>query len=502
MKESTFHHLKIIDLGIDSYHENILFIRADSEVCKSEGYVALTRLVVHKNGAQIIATLNVIHSNLLKEGEAGLSTEAMTRLKVKDGDSVRISHLPPIDSLGHVRAKIFKKDLNETAFQEIIKDIVAGHYSTIEIAAFVTACAGNNLSVNEITSLTKAMIRAGNTIRWKDKMVFDKHCIGGLPGNRTTPIVVSIIASAGLVIPKTSSKAITSPAGTADTMETMTKVNFSIEDIQRIVGKENGCFTWGGVANLSPADDLLISVEKSLDIDSEGQMVASVLSKKAAAGSTHLVIDIPVGPTAKVRSQEQALRLQYYFRAVGEALGFQMEVVITDGKQPIGRGIGPSLEATDVLAVLRNQPNAPLDLKERALSLASVLLRLSGRFVPGTEDSIARNILENGAAYQKFISICEAQGGFTEPRIAPYRYDLLSKKSGTVCSIDNRKLARIAKLAGAPKSSSAGVLFLAPLKKLVQHGDVLLSIYAESTGELEYAKAYLNTLTEFISINE
>lgn len=500
MNESSFHHLKIVDLGIDSYHENILFIRADSEVCKSEGYVALTRLVVHKNGTQIIATLNVVHSDLLKEGEAGLSTEAMTRLNVKNGDNVRISHLPPINSLGHVRAKIFKKELNEIAFQEIIKDIVSGHYSSIEIAAFVTACAGNNLSVNEITSLTRAMIQAGSTMHWKDKMIFDKHCVGGLPGNRTTPIIVSIIAAAGLVIPKTSSKAITSPAGTADTMETMTKVNFSIQDIQRIVEKENGCFTWGGVANLSPADDLLISVEKSLDVDSEGQMVASVLSKKAAAGSTHLVIDIPVGPTAKVRSQEEALRLQYYFKAVGEALGFQMEVVITDGKQPVGKGIGPSLEAMDVLDVLRNQPDAPLDLKERALSLASILLRLSGKFVPGTEASVARNILENGSAYQKFISICEAQGGFTEPHTAPYRYDLLSTKSGTVCSIDNRKLARIAKLAGAPKSPSAGVLFFAPLKKIVQPGDILLSVYAESTGELEYAKAYLNTLTEFISI--
>jgi thymidine phosphorylase len=500
MNESTFHHLKIIDLGIDSYHENILFIRADSEVCKSEGYVALTRLVVHKNGTQIIATLNVVHSDLLKDGEAGLSTEAMIRLKIKNGDSVTISHLPPIESLGYVRAKIFKKELDEIAFQKIIKDIVAGHYSTIEIAAFVTACAGNNLTVNEITSLTKAMIQAGNTMQWKNQMVFDKHCVGGLPGNRTTPIVVSIIAAAGLLIPKTSSRAITSPAGTADTMETMTKVNFSMDEIQRIVEKENGCFTWGGMANLSPADDLLISVEKSLDVDSEGQMVASVLSKKAAAGSTHLVIDIPVGPSAKVRSQEEALRLQYYFKAVGEALGFHMEVVITDGKQPIGRGIGPSLEAIDVLAVLRNQPQAPLDLKERALSLASVLLRLSGKFAPGAESLVAKNLLENGTAYQKFISICEAQGGFKEPPIAPFRYDMLSTTSGTVYAIDNRKLARIAKLAGAPRSPSAGVLFLAPLEKIVKPGDLLLSVYAESTGELEYAKAYLSSISDFICI--
>jgi thymidine phosphorylase len=500
MNASAFHNLKIVDLGIDSYHENILFIRADSEICKSEGYVALTRLIVHKNGTQIIATLNVVHSDLLKEGEAGLSTDAMKRLKVKSGDSVSISHLPPIDSLRHVRAKIFKKELDESAFQEIIKDIVAGHYSTIEIAAFVTACAGDNLSVDEITFLTKTMINAGNTIQWKDKMIFDKHCVGGLPGNRTTPIIVSIVAAAGLIIPKTSSKAITSPAGTADTMETMTNVNFTIEEIQQIVGKENGCFTWGGEANLSPADDLLISVEKSLDIDSEGQMVASVLSKKAAAGSTHLVIDIPVGPSAKVRTQEEALRLQYYFKAVGQVLGFHLEVIISDGNQPVGKGIGPALEAMDVLAVLKNQPDAPQDLKERALTLSAVLLKLSGRYVPGTELSIAKTILETGSAYKKFISICDTQGGFKEPRFAPFKYDVLSKKSGKIRSIDNRKLARVAKLAGAPKSPSAGVAFFAPLEKMVKEGEILLSIYAESTGELEYAKSYLNSLNDLIRI--
>ncbi len=500
MNGGSFHNLKIVDLGIDSYHENILFIRADSEICKSEGYVALTRLIVHKNGTQIIATLNVVHSNLLKEAEAGLSTEAMKRLKVKNGDSISISHLPPIDSLWHVRAKIFKKELNEFAFQEIIKDIVAGHYSTIEIAAFVTACAGNNLSMNEITFLTKTMIEAGNRIQWKDKMIFDKHCVGGLPGNRTTPIIVSIVAAAGLIIPKTSSKAITSPAGTADTMETMTNVNFTIEEIQRIVGKENGCFTWGGGANLSPADDILISVEKSLDIDSEGQMVASVLSKKAAAGSTHMVIDIPVGPSAKVRTQEEALRLQYYFKAVCQVLGLQLEVVISDGNQPVGRGIGPSLEAMDVLAVLKNQADAPQDLKERALTLSAALLKLSGRYITGTELSVAKLILENGSAYKKFISICEAQGGFKEPHFAPFKYDVLSKKSGKISYIDNRKLARIAKLAGAPKSPSAGVSFFAPLEKTIKEGDKLFSIHAESTGELEYAKSYFESLTDLIQI--
>ncbi len=492
--------LIIKDLGIDTYNENILFLRADCPICKSEGFTALTRLEVYRNGNHIVATLNIIHSDLLKDCEASLSSKAMNRLDLKNGDTITIAHLQPIESLSLVRAKIYKKELEEKAYNEIIKDVVEGHYSSIELAAFVSACAGDNLTVKEICYLTKAMINVGNKIEWGNQLIYDKHCVGGLPGNRTTPIVVSIVAAAGLIIPKTSSRAITSPAGTSDTMETITNVNLSIDEIKKVIELEGGCFAWGGAVKLSPADDILIAVEKSLDIDSEGQMVASVLSKKVAAGSTHVVIDIPVGPTAKVRSNEEALRLQYYFKAVSEEIGIHTEVIITDGTQPVGRGIGPSLEAIDVLEVLQNNPTAPLDLKERSITLAAELLKLSGRFNHGTENTVARTILENGKAYEKFKKICEAQGEFKEPTLAKYKYDVFSTKNGIVTSIDNRKLARIAKLAGAPKSPSAGVQFYAPIGRDLKNGELLFIIYSESKGELEYAIEYLNSLTDLIII--
>ena len=401
--------LRIRDLGIDTSSENIIFMRADCYVCISEGFTALTRVIVHTSGNKIIATLNVVHSDIIANGEVGLSIEAIKRLGVRDGDLIFVSHLHPIESLSKVRAKMYGMELDETSYHEIIKDVVDGHYSNIELAAFVTACTGDNLTVKEMIGLTKAMIATGKIMQWKKNIILDKHCIGGLPGNRTTPIVVSIVAAAGLTIPKTSSRAITSPAGTADTMETMTTVNLSIEKIQQVVENKGGCFAWGGAVKLSPADDLLIAVERALEIDSEGQMIASVLSKKVAAGSTHVVIDIPVGPTAKVRSQEEALKLQYYFNVVSEAVGIHTEVIVTDGTQPVGKGIGPSLEALDVLAVLQNKTNASIDLKERAITLSAALLKLSGQYVLGTELTVARTLLENGEAYKKFIAICEAR---------------------------------------------------------------------------------------------
>ncbi len=173
---------------------------------------------------------------------------------------------------------------------------------------------GERLSAAETVALTDAMVKTGDRLSWQASKVADKHCIGGLPGNRTSMIVVPIIAAAGLIIPKTSSRAITSPAGTADVMETLTRIDLDIHEMRRLVEREGGCIVWGGSMQLSPADDILIGVERPLDFDSEGQLVASVLSKKIATGSSHVVIDIPVGPTAKLRTLEAASRLESRLR--------------------------------------------------------------------------------------------------------------------------------------------------------------------------------------------
>ncbi len=496
----SVNQLTVKSIGIDTYHEHIIYMKDDCHICSSEGYRALTRVVVNFKDTSIIATLNVVYSDLLQNHQAALSKEALKHLGVNENDIITITHLKPIASLSKLRAKIFKKELDENAYSEIINDIVSGSYSHVELAAFVTACAGN-LTVAEIIALTKAMIQCGQKINWNKEMVLDKHCIGGLPGNRTTPIVVSILAAAGFTIPKTSSKAITSPAGTADTMEVITNVELGMSEMKNVVEKENGCLTWGGAMQLSPADDMLISVEKALDIDGEGQMVASVLSKKAAAGSTHVLIDIPVGKTAKVRSNEEALRLQYYFKAVGEAIGISVTVLITDGSQPVGRGIGPALEAIDVLSVLKNEQKCPLDLKERALTLAGQLIDISGKYREKSGKDIANEILENGKAFQKFKSICEAQGAFREPKAGVYQYNVLSDESGIVREVDNRKLARVAKLAGAPKSAGAGILFHSPVGKEIKKGDTLFTIYADAKGELEYAIDYMKNNNTIIDIN-
>lgn len=489
-------------LGIYTQHEHFAYMREDCHVCISEGFEALTRIRLSYSDQIIIASLNVIVSEILKPGEIGLSESAALALGITEGETLRVSHVKPITSLSHIRSKIYGKVLNASQLTEIVRDIVAGNYSNVHLSAFITACAGNRMKTEEIIALTEAMIVSGQRIHWKDDIVVDKHCIGGLPGNRTTPIVVSIVTAFGLTMPKTSSRAITSPAGTADTMEVMAPVNLSMDKIEQIVLKEGGCVVWGGTAQLSPADDILIRVEKALDIDSEGQLIASVLSKKAAAGSNHVIIDMPVGETAKLRSVEAADELKAEMEKVAKAIGLKLRVMITDGSQPIGRGIGPALEARDILEVLRNEAEAPHDLKERALLLTGELLELAGAVGKGKGNDRAREILESGKAYDKFMAVCKAQGGFIEPGEARYQFEVKAQKAGVISRIDNRRLAKLAKLAGAPNDKLAGIDFLSPVGTKVEKGQVLYVIHADSKGELNYALDYYQLQTDILSIKE
>jgi thymidine phosphorylase len=259
---------------------------------------------------------------------------------------------------------------------------------------------------------------------------------------------------------------------------------------------------WGGAVNLSPADDILVRVSRSLDFDGEAALVASVLSKKIAAGSSHIVIDIPVGPSAKVRSGAAADSLSHLFHAVAQAFGLSIKILVTDGSQPIGRGIGPALEALDALAVLQNAPQAPMDLRARALSLAGEVLELGARAGPGQGLEMARQALDSGAAWRKFEAICAAQGGMRTPPAAACRQVVGAALAGRVLAVDNRRLARVAKLAGAPHAAGAGLVFHAPLGTRIAPGQPLLTVHAASPGALAQAVAYAEAHPDIIAIAE
>ncbi len=481
--------LKVRQVGIDTYHENVAYMHRECETYRAEGFQALSKIEISINGQVILAVLNVVDdANIVNPGELGLSQQAFAQLGVAEGSLARVAHAEPPASMDAVRRKINGERLNQDDFDAIARDIANNRYSKMEMAAFLVASGQNSLDRDEILYLTRAMLTTGERLDWQEALVADKHCIGGIPGNRTSMLVVPIVAAHGMLIPKTSSRAITSPAGTADTMEVLAKVNLDPDELLQIVHHQRGCLAWGGTAKLAPADDILISVERPLGIDSPGQMIASILAKKLAAGSTHLLIDIPVGPTAKVRHMRQALALRKLFEFVGDHLEVHLEVIITDGRQPIGRGIGPVLEARDVMQVLNNHPQAPADLRQKALQLAGRVIEFDPDVRGGQGYAIARDILDSGRALAKMNDIIAAQGRRQE-HLEPgeLSFEVCAETSGVVTAIDNFHLARIARMAGAPMDKGAGVDLIKKLGDPVGAGEPLYRVHAQFQQDFDFA---------------
>ncbi len=480
-------------VAIDTYRENVAYLHRDCPLYRSEGFQALNKIEIFDGEAQspVIAVLNIVDdTNIVAPDELGLSLQVYEQFNLEEGNAVRINHATPPASLAAVHRKIAGERLDKKDFLNICQDIVNNRYSKVEIAAFLVSSAETGLEREEILYLTNAMIETGEKIDWGEPLVVDKHCIGGIPGNRTTMCVVPIIAAHGMLMPKTSSRAITSPAGTADTMEVLAEVDLSVEKMHQVLKHQRAFMAWGGTARLAPVDDVLITVERPLSLDSPGQMIASILSKKVAAGSTHLLIDIPVGPSAKVRSQAQAIQLRKLFEYVGDEMGIHLEVVITDGRQPIGNGIGPVLEARDVMRVLERHPDAPADLREKSLQLAGRILEFDPDVRGGQGYHLARDLLDSGRALEKMKAIIAAQGEQQQIyKLGHLHYPVTARTSGIIRAIDNLQLAHIARLAGAPMDKGAGIDVHKKIGHFVEADEPIYTIYATFPADFEFAKS-------------
>jgi putative thymidine phosphorylase len=352
--------------------------------------------------------------------------------------------------------------------------------------------------MEETVWLTKAMTNEGEILKINRYPIMDKHCVGGVAGNRTTMVVVPIVAAAGLVIPKTSSRSITSPAGTADTVEVLTNVCVDIRKMKKIVEKTKGCMVWGGSLNLSPADDKIIKVERPLSIDAESQLLASVMSKKASVSATHLLVDIPIGHGSKITHKEEAFKLKKDFEEISKSLGIKVKVVLTDGTQPIGNGIGPSLEARDVLYVLLRDKKRPLDLEKKSLTMAGILLEMGGKAKKGQGYKRAQEILDSGIAYKKIVEIIKAQGGFEispeKIKIGKFKFDFAAEKKGMIKSINNNSISKIARVAGAPDDKGAGIYLYKHVGDYVKKDEKIFTVYAHNRIKLDFAKKTLEKI--------
>ncbi len=445
------------------------------------------RLSVRNGSLHLTCIVDITENGGIKNNEAGLFVETWKRLKADRGDKmfVTLSEKPAANL--YIREKLDGKPLNREKIDAIVKDIVNDDLSDVEMTYFVSACYINGLSDEETANLTKSIVEHGNRIKINRKIVADKHCIGGVPGNRTTMIVIPIIAAAGITIPKTSSRAITSPSGTADTMEVMCNVTNDAKKLQKILEKVGGFITWGGGVDLAAADDRLIRVSHPMSLDPKGMMLASIMAKKYAVGSTHVLIDIPYGPQVKTKTLEKANELKKDFERLGKMLGMTVKVIATRGDAPIGRGIGPVLEAIDVMQVLNNDPKAPQDLVKKAIFMAGELLELCKKSKKGQGEKLATQLLTSGAAYKKMNEIIDAQGRKKMPPVGKLTHFVTAAKSGKITAVDNKLISHVARVAGAPKNSGAGIAIEKNLGAKVKKGDILYTIYAENATRLRNA---------------
>ena len=452
------------------------------------------RIKIVYGNREMIAIVNIaLH---FPPNSIGLYEETVDALGVKDNEKVKVQLATLPESLFNIRAKLHGERLLEKDIIAIVKDVVERHLSTVEIAAFLTALSIHGLRTSETEALSRAMISTGKTIDFGEGPILDKHSVGGIPGDKTSMLVVPIVAAAGFTIPKTSSRAITSPAGTADRVETLCPVNLSIKEIKEVVAKTNGCLVWGGSLELAPADDLFIQVEYPLGIDP--MLLPSILSKKKAIGATHVVIDIPTGMGAKIKTRTEAYTLASDFVDLGKRLGLNIQCALTFGEQPLGCGIGPALEAREALTTLMG--GGPPDLREKAVGLASMLFEMVDVENPRR---MAEEMIDSGKAMKKMREIIEAQGG--DPAVKPEdlpvgseSVKVRSKQAGKVLWLSTDNIVRIAREAGAPKEKGAGVLLYAKLGDDVRKNDVLFEVFTERPSKLESALELAGQLSPIV----
>jgi AMP phosphorylase len=470
---------KVKPLEIRSGGKQIIVM--DDEYASLMGIHSSDRVEISYKQQNLIAIANVATD--FPKKTLGIYEEVQDKLKAQEGEIVTVRPAERPESLTYIRDKLVGRRLMDSEIKMIVKDVVERHLSDIELASFVTTLHIRGTSMDEAEALTKAMVETGQTLDFDRKPILDKHSIGGVPGDKTTLLVIPIVSAAGFTIPKTSSRAITSPAGTADRMEVFCSVDLTCDEIRTVVEKTNACLIWGGALELAPADDLFIQVEYPLSIDP--LLLPSIMSKKKAIGADYVVIDIPTGRGAKIKTIGEAHALAQEFIELGKRLDMHIQCGVTFGEQPIGYAIGPALEAREALSTLMGE--GPIDLVNKAVSLASLLFEMIG-----VNESIqkAKDILESGEAEKKFREIIAAQGGNPDVKpedieVGKEKVEIRSEEKGRIQWINNRAIAQIARTAGAPKTKSAGVLLNKKLGEKVTEGETLYEIYSKSAQKLE-----------------
>lgn len=476
--------LKLKYLPVKSFGENLAYIHKNCSLYKVDDINKVTKLEIHKGSKTIFAFLQIVEDDVLALDEIGLNEDAFKALNMSEGTEVHVSMAAPSLSAQSLRRKIAGEILTSSEYMDIIKDIASGRYSKMDIAAFLVACT-SSMSATELVSFTEALV-AQKVLHWDEKsMVVDQHCLGGVPANKTDLVILAIVSAYGLPIAKTCIHSLTSCAGVADTMGVLANVDYNTSKFQKLVRANNGAIVNYDVLEETKVNHLLHDVRSQLGINQNELVIASILAMMISSGVSHLVLDVPVGENARVHSTNEAIRIRKQVEYIGDMLGLSIDVVITDGSEPIGNGIGAVLEARDVMKILRNKEDAPIDLKEKSLFLAGRVLEFDPQLRGGQGYAVAKEILENGRALEAFQRIVNAQGVHEVPALGQYVREVVAPYDGIVSAVNNTIINKIGVYAGATQCLGSGVDLNKKIGDKVKAGDVLYTIYSCNAADFD-----------------
>jgi AMP phosphorylase len=466
----------------------------------SKLFLKHTDVVIIKSSSAELSAYPVVVTEFIEKDTIGISPKNADHLGVKDGNEVTLSARKKPLSYKYITDKIDGKIWNQNEINTIVTDISNRRLTSLEISTFALVSQFKGYNNDELVGITKSMADAGTQFDFEEP-TYDKHSIGGIPGNKITPVIVSIAAAAGLLIPKTSSRAITSPSGTADTMEVLANVEFSAEELSELAPKVRGMIAWNGGLNLAPLDSIVIEVKKELGIDPRDQMLASIVSTKLAMGVDKLVFDIPTGPQTKMKDNVEALEFAHSMINLCRQLDIRVEAALTLGDQPLGRNIGPALEAVEALQVLEGK--GPASVIEKSVELAGMLLEMGGLANLGQGSTVAHEYIKSGKALAKFQEIVEVQGGekgvtSNSVETAEYTVEVKALMDGYIQDIDSKRISSVANAAGTPKFKKAGIRLNFRKGDFVHEGDSLFTIYSPSESKLASAVQTATTSPPFI----
>ncbi|MFX1277537.1 MAG: AMP phosphorylase [Promethearchaeota archaeon] len=492
--------LKVKELNFET--GNMLVIVLNSKDAAQLGQKAGERVMLKSSKSKInkplIAILDISYTDsIIAPGEIGIFLDTLKNFEnLENLDEISVVPAQTPDSFAYIQKKIKGQKLTSDEINSVINDAVSGHLSQIELASFITGVSINGMDDYEMTALTLAETRTGEFFNFGPD-VFDKHSTGGVPGNKVSLIIVPIIAAAGLMIPKTSTRAITSPSGTADTMEVLAPIKFDSEELKNLISKEKACIVWGGSLDISPADNILIEIERPLHMDPVGLMIPSILTKKLSMGVKNLVLDIPCGPGTKFPTPDDGRKFAIFFKEIAKSVGINSECALTLAHQPIGHCVGPALEAKEALTLLMDYSAGPNSLIEKSTDLAGILLEMGGKAQKGKGQDLAKEILRSGKAYLKMKQIIKAQGG--DPEIKPediklgsYEKEFYAIKAGHITEVNNSIINQIAKSAGCPHSKTSGVEVYKKQGARIKEGELIFKIYSDSENKLKKAEKIYN----------